>query len=55
MKQFKKTFWRGYQKEEVDEYIDFLTEELENLKKETNRGSGKKSRFSCRNERRNGT
>ena len=37
MKQFKKTFWRGYQKEEVDEYIDFLTEELENLKKETNR------------------
>ena len=54
MKQFKKTFWRGYQKEEVDEYIDFLTEELENLKRERI-GFWKKSRFSCRNERRNGT
>lgn len=32
MRSFKQAFWGGYKKEEVDEYIEHLMEELENLK-----------------------
>lgn len=37
MKKFRTAFFKGYQKEEVDEYIEFLVDEMESLKEETNR------------------
>ena len=37
MKRFRTTFFNGYQRAEVDQYIETLVQELENFKEETNR------------------